>query len=180
MNIPAILALAKNDLRIHFTDRRGVLVNIAAAIFIAAFMGFLFGGSGKSKDAGKIPVAIVVEDANPVAAAIAAAIAADRMIDAKQVGIGEARELVRKGNAHAGIRIPAGFGDAAANAFFRGSGKPEIDLFYDPSQSIVQSVVEGLLAQHVMQEVSRAMFGGDLGRQTIRRSLDDLKQAADA
>src|SRR6185295_16481733 len=97
MNVPAILALAKNDLRIHFLDRRGVLVNIAAAIFIAAFMGFLFGGSGKSKEAGKVPVAIVVEDANPVSMAIAAAMSADKMIDAKRVGADEARELVKKG-----------------------------------------------------------------------------------
>ena len=48
MNLSAIAALAKNDLRIHFADRRGVLVNIGAAVFIAGFMGFLFGGSGKS------------------------------------------------------------------------------------------------------------------------------------
>jgi ABC-2 type transport system permease protein len=180
MNLPAIRALARNDLRIHFLDRRGVLVNIAAAIFIAAFMGFLFGGSGKSKEAGRIPVAIVVEDASPVAEAIATAIAGDKMVDAQRAGAETARELVRKGKAHAGVRIPAGFGDAAADAFFRGSGKPEVELFYDPSQSIVQSVVEGLLAQHVMQEVSRAMFGGELGRRTIQRSLDELKRAADA
>jgi hypothetical protein len=36
MNLTAILALVKNDLRIHFIDRRGVLINIAAAVFIGS------------------------------------------------------------------------------------------------------------------------------------------------
>ncbi|MEO7762387.1 MAG: ABC transporter permease [Casimicrobiaceae bacterium] len=180
MNVPAILALAKNDLRIHFSDRRGVLINIAAAIFIAAFMGFLFGGSGKTKETGKIPVAIAVDDDNPVSAAIAKAIAGDKMIDAQMVAADEARALVKKGKANAGFILPKGFGDAAASAFFRGKGKPQIELFYDPSQSIVQSVLEGLLAQYVMQEVSKAMFSGDLGTKTIREGLDSLKKSADA
>jgi ABC-2 type transport system permease protein len=183
MNSTAILALAKNDLRIHFADRRGVLINIVAAIFIAGFMGFLFGGSGKSKEAGKIPVAIVVEDDSPVSAAIAKAIGADKQIDAKPVAAADARELVRKGKAHAGLILPKGFGDAAGRALFRGGlqpGKPQIEVFYDPSQGIVQSVIEGLLAQYVMQEVSKAAFGGELGRKLVREGLEDLKKASDA
>ncbi|MFS8085996.1 MAG: ABC transporter permease [Acidobacteriota bacterium] len=180
MNLTAIRALVNNDLRIHFSDRRGVLINIAAAVFIAGFMGFLFGGSGKTKDAGKIPVAVVIEDESDVAKAIGAALGADKMIEAKTVTAGEARELVRKGKAQAGLILPKGFGEAAASAFFRGRDKPQIELFYDPSQSIVLSVVEGLLTQYVMQEVSKAMFGGALGQKVLQNSLSELKQSAEA
>jgi len=180
MNMTAILALVRNDLRIHFGDRRGVLVNIAAAIFIAGFMGFLFGGSGKDKEAGKIPVAVVIEDDSDVSRAVGAALGADKMIEAKVVTAAEARELVRKGKAQAGLILPAGFGEAAASAFFRGRNKPQIELFYDPSQAIVLSVVEGLLTQHVMQEVSRALFGGALGRKVVQDSLEELRKSADA
>jgi hypothetical protein len=52
-------------------------------------------------------------------------------------------------------------------------------LFYDP-QSIVVSVVEGLLTQYVMQEVSKAMFGGPLGEKVVTDSLADLRKSADA
>jgi ABC-2 type transport system permease protein len=180
MNLTAIRALVKNDLRIHFADRRGVLVNIAAAVFIAGFMGFLFGGSGKTKEAGKIPVAVVIEDDSDVAKAIGAALGADKMIEAKTVNAGEARELVKKGKAQAGLILPKGFGEAAASAFFRGRDKPQIELFYDPSQSIVLSVVEGLLTQYVMQEVSKAMFGGAMGQKVVQDSLAELKKSADA
>lgn len=180
MNLTAILALVRNDLRIHFAERRGVLVNIAAAVFIAGFMGFMFGGSGKDKETGKIPVAIVIEDDSDVARAVGAALAADKMIEAKTVAAAEARELVRKGKAQAGLILPRGFGESAATAFFRGKDKPQIELFYDPSQSIVVSVVEGLLTQYVMQEVSKAIFGGAMGQKVVRDSLDALQKSADA
>ena len=180
MNLIAILALVRNDLRIHFSDRRGVLINIAAAIFIAGFMGFLFGGSGKTKEMGRIPVIIVIEDDSDVARAIGAALAADKMLETKTATAVEARGLVRKGKAQAGLILPKGFGEAAAGAFFRGRDKPQIELFYDPSQSIVVSVVEGLLTQYVMQEVSKAMFGGPLGGKVITDSLADLRKSADA
>lgn len=180
MNLTAILALVKNDLRIHFLDRRGVLVNIAAAVFIAGFMGFLFGGSGKDKEAGKIPVAIVIEDDSEVSRAIGAALGADKMIEAKVVNAADARELVKKGKAQAGLILPKGFGEAAASAFFRGRDKPQIELFYDPSQSIVLAVVEGMLTQYVMQEVSKAMFGGTMGQKIVKDSLENLDRATDA
>ena len=180
MNLTAILALAKNDLRIHFAERRGVLVNIAAAVFIAGFMGFLFGGSGKTKEAGKIPVAIVIEDDSEVSKAVAAALGADKMIEAKVATAAEARELVKKGKAQAGLILPQGFGEAAGRAFFRGQDKPQIELFYDPSQSIVLSVVEGLLTQYVMQEVSKGMFGGEMGQKIVGDALAGLRQSADA
>ncbi|MEO8136991.1 MAG: ABC-2 transporter permease [Betaproteobacteria bacterium] len=180
MNLTAVYALVRNDLRIYFTDRRSVLVQVAAAIFIAGFMGFLFGGSGKTKETGKIPVAIVNEDDSDIARAVQAAFAADKMIEGMPVAAAEARDLVRKGTARVGFILPKGFGDAAASAFFRGRDKPQIELFYDPSQSFVQSVVEGLLTQYVMQEVSKAMFGGQMGRKVVQDTLAELKQAPNA
>ena len=175
MNPTAILALVRNDLRIYFTDRRSVLIQVAAAVFIAGFMGFLFGGSGKAKDAGKIPVAIVNEDDSDVAKNILAALSGDKMIEAMPVAAAEARELVKKGKAKVGFILPKGFGDAAASAFFRGRDKPQIELFYDPSQNFAQSVVEGLMTQYVMQEVSKSMFGGNLGRKVVQDSLAEIR-----
>jgi len=177
MNGAAIAALTRNDLAIHFRDRRGVLFNVIAAIFIAGFMGFLFGGSGKSKDAGKIAVVLADEDRTPISEAVLAALSADRMLDARREDAAAARDLVRKGKAAGGLVIPKGFGDAATRALFRGRDKPEIELLYDPSQALVQSVLEGLLAQAVMQEVSKAMFGTDAGGRAIRDGLAELRQS---
>jgi len=184
MRRAAIVALVRNDLRVHFADRRGVMINIAAAVFIAGFMGFLFGGSGKTKEVGRIPVAISVEDESEVSEAIARTIAGDKMIDARRVSAAEARDLVRTGKAQAGFVLPKGFADAAGSAFFRGSrnpdARPQIELFYDPSQSLIVGVIDGLLTQAVMQEVSRAIFNGPLGKKAVRSGLEELDRATDA
>jgi ABC-2 type transport system permease protein len=46
-------------------------------------------------------------------------------------------------------------GGAAAGAVAGGAAKPSIELLYDPSQPLVRPIVEGLLTQHVMRQVTR-------------------------
>ena len=72
MNSTAILALVRNDIRLYFADRRAVLVGVLVPILIAAFFGYVFGGTGKNADAGRIPIAVVDEDQSTVSRAIAA------------------------------------------------------------------------------------------------------------
>src|SRR4029077_14772525 len=83
----------------------------------------------------------------------------------------QAREQVRRGNTTVGVIIPAGFGDAAGRAFFTSGEKPQLDLLYDPSHAIELSMVRGILTEHVMQAVSREMFGGAQGRALIDQTL---------
>ncbi|HCN89247.1 MAG TPA: ABC transporter, partial [Oxalobacteraceae bacterium] len=77
--------------------------------------------------------------------------------------LAEAQDKVRKGKLNAAIVIPAGFGGAAAAALFSARNKPEIPIYYDPSQNAVLAIVKGMLAQQVMQVVSAEMFGGQSG-----------------
>jgi ABC-2 type transport system permease protein len=46
MNIQAIRALVRNDLRLYATDRRALVVGVLVPILIAAFFGYVFGGNG--------------------------------------------------------------------------------------------------------------------------------------
>jgi ABC-2 type transport system permease protein len=48
----------------------------------------------------------------------------------------------------------------SGTALFGAGRKPEIQLHYDPSQAMTLSIVRGLLAQSLMQEVSRSSFSG--------------------
>jgi ABC-2 type transport system permease protein len=59
--------------------------------------------------------------------------------------------------------LPAGLGQQASAALFGAGPKPEIQLHYDPSQAMTLSIVQGLLAQSLMQEVSRSSFSGQSG-----------------
>ncbi|MBM2983982.1 hypothetical protein, partial [Escherichia coli] len=77
---------------------------------------------------------------------------------------------VRAGTLRAVAILPAGLGRQAPGAMFGRGDKPEIALHYDPSQSSALAIVRGLLAQTLMQEVSRATFSAN------SPVLADLKQ----
>jgi ABC-2 type transport system permease protein len=162
----ALLALVRAEIKLHFSNRRAVLMSIVAPILIAAFFGSLFGGN--SKMAG-IPVGVVDLDHSPLSQRVVAALQAEPSL--KTTAGDEAALLaqVRAGKLRAVAILPAGLGEQAGRALFGAGAKPEIALHFDPSQSSALAVVRGLLAQTVMQEVSRTSFSpaalGDLRQQ---------------
>jgi len=174
MNTTAIRALIRNDIRLYLTDRRAVIVGVLVPILIAAFFGYVFGGGGKRADAGTLPVAIVDEDESPVSRAIAHDLAADGLLAVTALDRASAREAVKAGKENAAAVFPKGFGDQATRALFNGRGKPRVELLVDPSQAVGARVIEGLLAQYAMQEISKEAFGGAAGRSAMDELLGDL------
>jgi ABC-2 type transport system permease protein len=154
----AFFALVRKDLVLYFSNRRSVLMSIVAPILIAAFFGSLFGG-GESKPA-SIPIAVTDLDRSPLSAKIVAALRADSALTVSEVPEAGALAQVKAGKQRAAVTLPAGFGAQASGAFFGATPKPEIGLHYDPSQALVLPLVRGLLAQHVMEQVSQAAFRG--------------------
>ena len=152
----AFIALLRKDLVLYFSNRRSVIMSIAAPILIAAFFGSLFGGSD-SKPA-NIPVAITDLDRSELSIKIVAAMRADSALTVSDAGEAEALARVKAGTLRAALTLPAGFGANAGRALFGGAEKPLIVLNYDPSQSMVLPLVRGLLAQHVMENVSQSVF----------------------
>ena len=151
----ALLALVRAEIRLHFSNRRAVLMSIVAPILIAAFFGSLFGTG--SKMAG-IPIGVVDQDHSPLSQRVVAALQAESSL---KTTAGEEAELlaqVRAGKLRAVAVLPAGLGEQAGRALFGAGAKPEIALHFDPSQASALAVVRGLLAQTVMQEVSRSSF----------------------
>ena len=90
----------------------------------------------------------------------------------------QARDLVKRGKTVVAVIIPKGFGDAAGKAFFGNGEKPPLNLVHDPSRSIELAMVRGILTQHVMEAVSREMFGGDQGRQLIEQTLPQVQSSS--
>jgi ABC-2 type transport system permease protein len=73
----------------------------------------------------------------------------------------EARAQVRAGQQRAAVLLPAGFGAQASKALFGAAAKPEVVVFYDPSQAMVLPMIKGMLAQHVMQPVNESAFSSN-------------------
>jgi ABC-2 type transport system permease protein len=174
MNTTAIRALIRNDIRLYFADRRAVIVGVLVPILIAAFFGYIFGGTGQSEDQGKIPIAVVDEDQSSVSRAITADLAADPLLQVSTLDRAAAREQVKSGKQNAAAVFPQGFGEQTTKSLFSGANKPQVELLVDPSQTTGARVIEGLLAQYSMQEISKEAFTGAYGRKAIDSYLEQL------
>ncbi|HUL56452.1 MAG TPA: ABC-2 transporter permease [Usitatibacter sp.] len=156
----ALLALVRTDLRLYFSNRRALLISLVAPILIAGFFGATLGGSPGKRPA-RIPVAVVDLDGSDLTKAIVASMRKDDNFDLRDFELAPAIEQVRAGKLRAAVVLPRGFGAEAPRALFSPYGKkPEIEIHVDPSQTVTMALVNGLLAQHVMEEVARTAFGG--------------------
>jgi ABC-2 type transport system permease protein len=174
MNTTAIRSLIRNDIRLYFADRRAVIVGVLVPILIAAFFGYVFGGSRQSDDQGKIPIAIVDQDHSEVSRAISADLTADPLLQVSALDYTAARAQVKSGKQNAAAIFPQGFGEQATQSLFSGANKPKVELLVDPSQNTGARVIEGLLAQYSMQEISKEAFTGVYGRKAIDGYLEQL------
>jgi ABC-2 type transport system permease protein len=158
----AFIALLRKDLILHFSNRRAVIMSFFAPIFIAAFFGSLFGGSGGTPSG--VAVAVVDLDRSAASARILAALHADKTLAITEPSAEQAPGLVQAGKVRAAVTLPAGFAAQARQALFSGGGssvtKPQIDIRYDPSQATTLPLVRGLLMQHVMAGLSGGTAGG--------------------
>ena len=175
----ALIALIRKDLLLYLGDRRALLLNLLMPILLGAFFGFLFGGSG-APDNHKIEIAVVSQDVSETARKIVAGLQSDSALKVVEMTLSDAKDKVLAGKLNAAVVIPAGFGEAAGAALFGARGKPEIEIYYDPSQAAVLAMVKGMLTQHVMSQVSAEMFSGAGGQRLIDDSIAQLEQAANA
>ncbi|MGQ3051809.1 MAG: ABC transporter permease [Roseateles sp.] len=183
----ALLALVRAELKLHFSNRRAVLFSIVAPILIAAFFGSLFRPDAKM---GGIAVGVVDLDGSALSQRVVAALQAEASLKTSITDEADALAQVRAGKLRAVAVLPKGLGAQAGGALLGSAAKPEIVLHYDPSQAAVLAVVRGLLAQTLMQEVSRSTLSpaglADMQRQVSGAASmpaaqrDDLMRMLDA
>ncbi|UGQ47034.1 ABC transporter permease [Massilia endophytica] len=174
----ALIALIRKDLKLYLNDKRALMLNLLMPIVLAAFFGSLFGGAGESKTS-KIDIGLVQEDSSAVGRKIGDGLKADTSLRVAEMSREEAQQRVKSGKLGVAVVIPAGFGERAGSALFGAGAKPELPLYYDPSQSTVLAMVKGLLTQHVMQTVSAEMFNGETGRRFTDQSLQQMEGRKD-
>lgn len=151
-------ALVKKDLILYFSNRRAVIVSIAAPILIAAFFGYVFGkgSSGPSE----IAVGMTDLDHSVLSQSIVADLKADPTFALHELDASAAAAQIKAGKIAVAVTLPEGFGEEASRALFGRTEKPKITIQYDPSQQLALQVVRGLLTEYVMQSVSKSVFSG--------------------
>ena len=166
--------MVRKDLRLFLSDRRSVIMSFAVPIAIASFFGAIFPGSSRTAEPARIAVTIVDEDGSAISSAIVAGARGDANLAVTIATAADARARVRRGVTSVAIVIPAGFGDQAGRAFFGGGAKPQLDVLFDPSHTAEVAMVRGILTEHAMQAVSRAMVTGESGRRFVGETLERL------
>jgi ABC-2 type transport system permease protein len=177
LSLTPLAAMVRKDLLIFFSDRRSVIVSFVVPIAIASFFGAVFAGSGGDSQPPRIAVSVVDEDGTTISKGIVAGAAADKNLKVTTPAESEARAAVKNGKAALAVVIPKGFGDAAGAAFFSDREKPTLNFIYDPSRTIELGMVRGILTQHVMEAVSREMFGGEQGRRLVEKTLPEIQSS---
>jgi ABC-2 type transport system permease protein len=173
----ALIALIRKDLILYLRDKRALMLHLLMPVVLAAFFGSLFGGSGAGDSTSKLDLGLVLQDQSAQSQKIAAGLKADSTLNIIELSQQEAQARVRSGKLPVAVVIPAGFGEAASAALFSGRNKPELPLYYDPSQSTMLAMVKGILTQHVMQVTSSSVMGAQ-GGQTTDKYLAELPDPA--
>jgi ABC-2 type transport system permease protein len=172
----ALIALVRKDLILYINDKRALMLHLLMPVILAAFFGSLFGGGSEAKTS-KIEVGLVQLDQSDSGKKIAAGLKGDSALKIVELSDAEAKAKVREGKLAVAVVIPAGFGERAGDALFSGRDKPEIPVYYDPSQSTMLAMVKGLLTQQVMQVTSAAVMSPK-GNKTTERQLAELQASA--
>ncbi|MBI3713696.1 MAG: ABC transporter permease [Burkholderiales bacterium] len=169
----AMIALIRNDVILFLQDKRALMLTLLMPIFLAGFFGYIFGGSG-TKEMSKIEIALTNDDTHVISQKIAAGLKQDAQIHVVELALVEAKAAVLKGKISMALHIPQGFGEAAGAAMFGRADKPELPLYFDPSQQSHVAIIKGLLTQQVMQHVSAQMMHGQSGIQSVEKALNEL------
>jgi ABC-type Na+ efflux pump permease subunit len=174
MGLTPLTALVRKDLLLFFSDRRSVILSFVVPIVIGWFFGSLFSGSQSSERA-RVGVALVDQDESAISKAIVSGARGDDNLKVTTSALEAAREAVRRGKISVAVVIPKGFGEAAGVALFGRGTKPSLDFLYDPSHVMELAMVRGVLTEHVMQAVTKEMFGGAQGRAYLDEMMPQLE-----
>jgi ABC-2 type transport system permease protein len=160
--LTAFRALVVKDIAIFLRDRRALVMSVLTPIVVAAFFGFIFGGTGSGGNPiSRMQVSVTDLDGSALTKAVLESLSQDASLQVQLLPQDQAQALVRSGKLRAAIVFPANFESLATGELLGQGHMPEVKLFYDPSQSMVRPMVAGLLTQHVMQRLSRPNFVGN-------------------
>ena len=114
MNMTAFYALVRKDLILYFSNKRALIMTLAAPIAIAAFFGSLFGNTDKKPS--RVPIVIVDQDKSPITRQIILGMQDDTALNVTELDEAAALDEVRKGKVRAAVVLAAKFGEQAGHS----------------------------------------------------------------
>jgi ABC-2 type transport system permease protein len=181
----AILAIARNDLRILARDRMGLFWALAFPVVMAVFMGVAFGGGGPVRS---LPVVLVNESSSALAQALTRELqgntslwlqthtAPDDQGTTRPYTLEEARDRVRRGQVVAYVRLTDQLRDVTS--LFQTTAP--VELGTDPSRGAEAGFLQGILVQSLLSTAATSVMETTITlRDFARRGQQDVDQSQD-
>lgn len=147
-----ILTILKKDLRLYFSDKKGILVTFLLPIIMITLFAFAFGGVGKKKSSPKpLSVLIVDKDSTTVSQELITklnSLQAIRLISSEEE---KAIDLVKKGKNVAALVVEKGFSDAV-----KLDTDLPVELKYDAARDIQMRMVQAILKEGFKYHLGKA------------------------
>jgi ABC-2 type transport system permease protein len=167
--MPAILALAANDLRLLSRRRGDLFFTFGWPLIVAIFFGLLFAGPGEGRS--QIEIALADEDRTEGSQAFADRLAKDPVLSVVRVSREEAEALVRQGKRPACVILKPGFGAAVARPFFL---TPQAEIGSDPARKAEAGMLEGLLARAAAMNLQAFLQDREATRKMVKEARSGL------
>lgn len=140
-----ILKILKKDLKVDFSDKRGILLTFLLPIILITLFAFSFGGVGRKKRAPSPTTLLVIDnDSSKVSRNFIAKLDSLNSLRVKPSSEAQAIDLVQKGKNVAALVFGKGFGDAVTS-----EGRLPLEIKYDAAREIetqmLLAVVRGRL-----------------------------------
>ncbi|MDY8136026.1 ABC transporter permease [Aquimarina sp. 2201CG5-10] len=147
-----ILTVLKKDLKLFFSDKKGVLVTFLLPIIMITLFAFAFGGVAKKKSAPKpLGVLVVDKDSTTTSQELITKLNAMQTIRLIASEEGKALDLVRKGKNVAALIFEKGFSDAVAT-----DTDLPIELKYDAARDLQMRIVHTVLKEGFKHHLGKA------------------------
>lgn len=137
------ITILKKDLRLYFSDKKGVLITFLLPIIMITLFAFAFGGVAKKKSAPK-PLGVLVVDKDATMASQELITKLNGMPTIRLIASEEekALDLVRKGKNVAALIFEKGFSDAV-----KADTDLPIELKYDAARDLQMRIVHTVLKE---------------------------------
>lgn len=160
-----IWELARKDLLLFATDRRGVLLFFGVPILLASAFGAIF---YRSDDAPPRPrVFVVCEDKSPTGQAIVQALCQSEQVQASSCSLVEGQRRQASEASSLLVVLPRGIGQLSWQHCSATADRPSVEIWYHPRAHWESRWVEGVVTEIVFRESARALLP------TVLRSSSD-------
>jgi len=146
-----IVTILKKDLRLYFSDKKGVLVTFLLPIIMITLFAFAFGGVAKKKSTPK-PLGVLVVDKDATITSQELITKLNGMQTIRLIASEEekALDLVRKGKNVAALIFEKGFADAATV-----DADLPIELKYDAARDLQMRIVHTVLREGLKHHLGK-------------------------